>query len=114
MRAVNVRGTELVLDTAVAAGLDPVVHVSSFGALVPTRQTPITPEHPVGEPRETYLDSKAQADRVARRHQTAGAPVVATSPDCTPPCWSRAGVHAAFSGRAATSTPASTWPCCVG
>ncbi|NJP33641.1 NAD-dependent epimerase/dehydratase family protein [Micromonospora thermarum] len=80
MRTVNVRGTELVLGAAVAAGLDPVVHVSSFGALVPAHRTPITPDAEVGAPRETYLDSKARADRVARRHQAEGAPVVVTYP----------------------------------
>ncbi|ABP55146.1 NAD-dependent epimerase/dehydratase family protein [Salinispora tropica] len=80
MRAVNVRGTEVVLGAAVTAGLDPVVQVSSFGALLPARQTPVTPDAEVGTPRETYLDSKAQADRVARRYQAEGAPVVVTYP----------------------------------
>ncbi|MDM4719259.1 NAD-dependent epimerase/dehydratase family protein [Micromonospora sp. WMMA1363] len=80
LRAVNVRGAELVLGAAVAAGLDPVVHVSTFGALVPARRSPITAEAEVGEPRETYLASKASAERVARRHQAAGAPVVVTYP----------------------------------
>lgn len=80
LRAVNVRGTEVVLGAAVAAGLDPVVHVSSFGALLPAGQTPVTPNAEVGTPREAYLDSKARADRVARRYQAEGMPVVVTYP----------------------------------
>ena len=35
MREVNVRGAEIVLGTAVRAGLDPIVHVSSYVALLP-------------------------------------------------------------------------------
>ncbi|MEH1101391.1 SDR family NAD(P)-dependent oxidoreductase [Micromonospora sp. CPCC 205561] len=80
MRAVNLRGTEVVLDAALAAGLDPVVHVSTFGALLPATGSPLTVDSPIGAPQETYLRSKAAAEHVARRHQDDGAPVVITYP----------------------------------
>ncbi|MBQ1076556.1 SDR family NAD(P)-dependent oxidoreductase [Micromonospora sp. C31] len=79
MRAVNLRGTEVVLGAARAAGLDPIVHVSTFGALLPAA-SPLTVDSPVGAPREAYLRSKAAAEHVARRHQDDGAPVVVTYP----------------------------------
>jgi len=82
MRATNARGTELVL--AAARAVDgPVVHVSSVGALFRHRPQPedlLGPWSPVGDPRETYLASKADAERVARSHQDQGAPVVITYP----------------------------------
>ncbi|MFY1668899.1 NAD-dependent epimerase/dehydratase family protein [Plantactinospora sp. WMMB334] len=83
MRAVNVRGTELVLDAAVAAGADPVVYVSSFAALLPAASAPLHPGSPVGAPREAYMATKARAEEVARRAQRAGAPVVITYPLAT-------------------------------
>ncbi|MEU8046928.1 SDR family NAD(P)-dependent oxidoreductase [Micromonospora echinofusca] len=80
MRAVNLRGTEVVLGAARAAGLDPIVHVSTFGVLLPATRSPLTVDSPVGAPREAYLRSKAAAEHVARRHQDDGAPVVITYP----------------------------------
>jgi dihydroflavonol-4-reductase len=47
IRATNVRAVEIVLGAAVRVGLDPVVHVSSYTALLPP-QTPgavLTPIH---------------------------------------------------------------------
>ena len=80
MREVNARGTEIVLDAALAAGAGRVVHVSTVGALMPSRRRPLSAESPVGRPRETYFASKAAADVIARRHQDAGAPVVISYP----------------------------------
>lgn len=80
MRTVNLRGTEVVLGAARAAGLDPIVHVSTFGVLLPAARSPLTVDSPVGAPREAYLRSKAAAEHVARRHQDDGAPVVVTYP----------------------------------
>jgi nucleoside-diphosphate-sugar epimerase len=79
MRATNVAGTKLVLDAAHRAGAGRVVYVSSVGALFPSRRE-LGPDSPVGRPREAYLASKAAAERVARRHQEAGEPVVITYP----------------------------------
>ncbi len=83
MREVNACGTDVVLTAARAAGADPIGYVSSFGALVPSSDDPITPASPVGAPRETYLATKAEAEIIARRHQADGAPVVITYPLAT-------------------------------
>jgi dihydroflavonol-4-reductase len=79
MRAVNERGTEVVLAAARDAGAHRVVHVSTFGTLLPSAG-PITAGAPLGSPRETYLASKTAAERVAREHQAAGQPVTITYP----------------------------------
>lgn len=79
VRTTNVAATEIVLDAALRAGVGRVVHVSTFGALLPARGV-LGPRSPVGRPRETYLASKAAAEVVARRYQQAGAPVVVTYP----------------------------------
>lgn len=80
MRQTNERGTELVLDAARRSGADPIVHVSSVGALFPARGRVIREDSPVGRAREAYLASKAAAEVIARRHQESGAPVVITYP----------------------------------
>jgi dihydroflavonol-4-reductase len=81
MRSVNPRGTELVLGAAHDLGLDPIVHVSSYVALLPpTDARPLTGDSPTGRPAGPYARSKAEADAVARRLQDAGAPVVITYP----------------------------------
>ena len=78
IRQVNVRSTDLVLGTAHRAGLDPIVYVSSTGALLQPNGQTLTPDSPVGRPPGPYFGSKAEAERVARRYQEAGAPVVIT------------------------------------
>jgi nucleoside-diphosphate-sugar epimerase len=83
MRAVNEYGTKVVLAAGLAAGADPIVHVSSFAALLPCPDAPVTTCSPVGAPRETYMRTKAEAERIARRHQDGGAPVTITYPLAT-------------------------------
>jgi nucleoside-diphosphate-sugar epimerase len=80
MRPVNVRGTEVVLDAARQSGADPIVHVSSVVAMFPARERVLRTDSPVGTPREPYMATKAAAERIAREHQRAGAPVVITYP----------------------------------
>ncbi|WP_027660999.1 SDR family NAD(P)-dependent oxidoreductase [Salinispora fenicalii] len=79
-RRTNVRGTELVLAAARAAGVARTVYVSTVGALLPATASTIGPHSPVGTASEPYLASKAAAERVARGHQEQGAPVVITYP----------------------------------
>jgi len=79
MESVNERGTELVLAAASRIGLDPIVHVSSFVALLPA-DTPLTADSDVGSPVPAYSRSKASAERIARRFQADGVPVVITYP----------------------------------
>lgn len=78
MRRTNVRATELVLGAAVARGLDPVVHVSTTVAL--TRYAGSGPDLPLGDIELPYAQSKIASERVARRLQDTGGPVVTIYP----------------------------------
>ena len=80
VRQNNVGGAEVVIGAAHRLGLDPIVHVSSFSALLPPEGRVLTADSPVGNPRGPYFISKADSDRVARRYQESGAPVVITYP----------------------------------
>ena len=79
MQRVNARATEVVLGAACEAGLDPIVHVSSYVALLPPGGV-LSGDSPVGEPRGVYARSKAETERMARQLQDQGAPVVITYP----------------------------------
>lgn len=80
IRETNVRATEIVLGAAARAGLDPIVHVSSYAALLPPEGAVLTPDSPVRQPHVAYCRSKADSERVARRYQDQGVPVVITYP----------------------------------
>ena len=81
MRAVNVRGTDVVLGTAHRLGLDPIVYVSSELALLPPAEGEVlTSSSPVRQPSWPYCRSKADSELVARRYQHDGAPVVSVMP----------------------------------
>lgn len=77
---INAYATERVLTRAVDLGLDPVVSVSSYSALFPPPDGVISADSPTSDGRSTYAKTKGYADRVARRLQEAGAPVVVTYP----------------------------------
>ncbi|OHV06120.1 NAD-dependent epimerase/dehydratase family protein [Mycobacterium talmoniae] len=77
---INAYATEAILTRAVEAGLDPVVSVSSYSALFPPPNGVIGPDSPTVEGRSAYARTKAYADKVARRLQDGGAPVVVTYP----------------------------------
>lgn len=80
MWQVNAYATETLLQRAVAKGLDPVVSVSSYSALFPAPNGIIGPDTPTATGRSAYAKTKGYADRVARRLQQQGAPVVTTYP----------------------------------
>ena len=80
MRDVNPRGTANVLRAAHERGMDPIVHVSSNAALMPSPDRPLTPESPLGDPPGAYSQSKVEAERIARGLQAEGAPVVILNP----------------------------------
>lgn len=77
--ASNARATEIVLEEGIKAGLDPLIHVSSYVALLPSRAV-LTPDSPVGASGPAYPRSKAQSEQIARNYQAGGAPVVTAYP----------------------------------
>ncbi|UGT61720.1 SDR family NAD(P)-dependent oxidoreductase [Nocardia asteroides] len=76
----TVTGAENVLGQAVAAGLDPVVSVSSAVALWHPRCPLLHPDLQPGGGADAYGESKARVERYARGLQRDGAPVVITYP----------------------------------
>lgn len=78
IRRTNVRATELLLGRAVDCGLDPIVHVSSSVALI--RRGGSGPDLPLGDIELPYTKSKIDSEKVARRLQDAGSPVVTVYP----------------------------------
>jgi nucleoside-diphosphate-sugar epimerase len=77
--ATNRSATEIVLQAAVRAQLDPIVHVSSYVALLPSHDV-LGPDSPIGVDGPPYPRSKAESEVIARRHQSEGAPLVITYP----------------------------------
>jgi dihydroflavonol-4-reductase len=80
MVKLGARGAEIALEAAWRGGLDPIVHVSSYVALLPSDGKPLTEDTPVKDPPVAYPRSKAEAERVARGYQERGAPVVIVYP----------------------------------
>ena len=80
MWEINAYATETLLERAAANGLDPIVCVSSYSALFPPPDGVITENTPPAPGRSPYAQTKSYADRVARRLQRDGAPVVVTYP----------------------------------
>lgn len=78
MKRTNERAAELVLSAACERGLDPVVHVSSTVALI--RFGGSGADLPLGDMTSTYSSSKVASERVARRLQDEGYPVVTVYP----------------------------------
>lgn len=80
IEATNVAATRLVLGTALERGLDPIVHISSYGALLPVSSGRIDPDTPPGEGVGTYSRSKAESERLVRALQERGKPAVSVMP----------------------------------
>ncbi|HEX6031648.1 MAG TPA: NAD-dependent epimerase/dehydratase family protein, partial [Tepidiformaceae bacterium] len=78
--ATNVAGTRHIIETAIAANLDPIVHVSSYGAIVPAKDGRISHDSPPSTGEGPYSASKADSERVAREYQEQGLPVVTVMP----------------------------------
>lgn len=77
----NVRGTKTVINAALAAGCDPVVHISSVAALFTPSEPVITSDLlPAVNADSPYTKSKALAEEFARQRQADGAPVVIVYP----------------------------------
>ena len=76
----NVKGTENVIEIANSLGHDPIIHVSSYVALIGVKGARLTPDSPPTQPPGVYFRSKADSDKVARKFQEAGVPVIITYP----------------------------------
>ena len=79
IRATNVEGTRLIIETGRRLGLDPIVHISSTVAITPAND-PLHHDSPVANSVGPYGQSKADSERLARQHQDDGAPVVTVMP----------------------------------
>ncbi len=80
---VNVGGTQTLLDEALAAGVERVVHTSSIGAIGPARRGSTADESQpfrAGHLRLPYLSSKREAEHVCLRAVNAGLDVVIVNP----------------------------------
>jgi dihydroflavonol-4-reductase len=78
---VNLRGTRVVLDAALAAGCDPVIYISSVAALFTPSASVITADlAPAVGAGNAYTRSKALAEEFARTLQSAGSPVTIVYP----------------------------------
>jgi nucleoside-diphosphate-sugar epimerase len=78
---VNVSGTRTVVAAALAAGCDPVIHVSSVAALFTPAAALITSDlAPAVTAQNAYTRSKALSEALVREHQAAGAPVTTVYP----------------------------------
>lgn len=80
MLQTNLEGARNVLGAAAKAGLDPIVHVSSFSALFHPGLEVLHADLPVVGGRDGYGRSKAVVEAYARGMQDAGAPVNITYP----------------------------------
>jgi dihydroflavonol-4-reductase len=78
--ATNEAGVRNVVGASVDAGLDPIVHISSVGALFPPDTPLVTPDTAVATPDSAYGQSKAAAERYVRDLQAEGAPVTIIYP----------------------------------
>lgn len=77
---VNATGGRTVLQAAVDAGCDPIIHVSTVSAVFPPRGPVLTADDPVTQPTGAYSRSKAELDAFARELQANGAPIVIVYP----------------------------------
>ena len=78
--AVNGPGTRAVLDAAIAADCDPIVHVSTLSVVFPPTGSMLSADDPVHVGGMPYNASKAEADLYARGLQENGAPVMIVYP----------------------------------
>ncbi len=77
---INAPGARIVLDAAVAAGCDPIIHLSSMSVIFPPTGDKLSAYDPTQYSGAPYTDSKVDADLHARALQDAGHPVVITYP----------------------------------
>lgn len=77
---VNTTGARTVVGAALAAGHDPVVHVSSVAVFVPPTEPVIRPTSALASPRTDYGRSKVVTETELRARQDAGDPITIVYP----------------------------------
>ena len=77
---VNTTGARTVVGAALAAGHDPVVHVSSVAVFVPPTEPVIRPTSALASPRTDYGRSKVVTETELRARQDAGDPITIVHP----------------------------------
>jgi nucleoside-diphosphate-sugar epimerase len=80
VRATNQRSVETVLSVAARERLRRIVYVSSAGALFTPGGPPIHGDSPIGRATTAYGESKARAERFARKLQDDGVPILTVYP----------------------------------
>lgn len=81
IRATNEPATRLVLEAGASAGLDPIVHLSSISAIHPPPGGQYRDDGPLNpDAWGAYAQSKVASERIARRLQDEGHPVVIVWP----------------------------------
>ncbi len=78
--AANLAGVRHVVGGAIARGIDPVVYISSVGALFPPPGPIATAEDPIGQLATVYGRSKADGERFVRDLQARAAPITTLYP----------------------------------
>jgi nucleoside-diphosphate-sugar epimerase len=76
----NTVGARTVVGAAMAAGHDPIVHVSSVAIFVPPGERTIRAESPLASPRTDYGRSKLLTEQELRAMQADGAPITIVYP----------------------------------
>ena len=79
-QAINVEGTRNVLDALIANGAKRAVHLSSIAALGHAPRALADETDPPIDSHDAYSQSKADSERLARRMQADGAPIVVIRP----------------------------------
>jgi dihydroflavonol-4-reductase len=78
--AANLAGVRNVVCGAIDRGLDPVIYISSVGAMFPPPGPVATVDDPIGDLATVYGRSKAEGERIARDRQTRGAAITTLYP----------------------------------
>jgi nucleoside-diphosphate-sugar epimerase len=76
----NTNGARTVVRAALAAGHDPIVHVSSVAIFVPPKESTIRVESLLASPRTEYGRSKLATEKQVRALQSDGAPITIVYP----------------------------------
>lgn len=76
----NLAGVRHVIGGAIERGIDPVLYISSVGAMFPPPGPIATVDDPIGDLATVYGRSKAEGERMVRAWQAGGAPITTLYP----------------------------------